>query len=75
MLHKIKEMDQGESDSSNSTSSDSDSAFDERINKIESKLGTAVDSRLKLRTAFRAKIYQISGPVALVELNEDFKLS
>ena len=56
-----------------SSSNSSNEEINDRINKIAQKLENG--GRLALRTAFRAKIYQISGPVSLVELNEDFKLS
>ena len=77
MLAKLKKqyesgamLNQGSSDDESSSSTDEE--IENRLNKIAQQ-DSSKCGKMQLRTAFRAKIYQLAGPVGLVELNEDFK--
>lgn len=69
-ISSVSEEHSGESSDASST--------DEEVNeKLKNLSNTETESshqtgKVVLQTAFRAKIYELSGPIGLVELNEDF---
>ena len=79
MHHHKKEAGEISSVSEDYSGESSDaSSTDEEVNEKLKNLSNAATEashstgKVVLQTAFRAKIYELSGPIGLVELNEDF---